>query len=280
MGPLTASRTLVMGVLNVTPDSFSDGGAWADPSRAVARGLSMSDDGADILDVGGESTRPGATRVSTEEEQERIIGVIEELAAAGHVISVDTLNASTAIAAVQAGAAIVNDVSGGTSDPAMLGAVADLAVPYILQHSRGEPTTMVDLARYGEDLVGEVIAELEGRVAAAVAAGIAESAIILDPGLGFAKEGNQNWEVLASLERFRALGFPVLVGASRKRFLGAIPPEDRAADPAERDHATAAITALAALAGVWGVRVHEVRPSRDAVRVAEAWGAARKEARP
>ncbi|HHW83291.1 MAG TPA: dihydropteroate synthase, partial [Actinomycetales bacterium] len=259
-----------MGVLNVTPDSFSDGGVWAGTEGALARGLALVADGADLVDVGGESTRPGATRIGATEEQERILPVIGELAGRGVVVSVDTLHAATARAAVAAGAAILNDVSGGTSDPEMLPAAAELGVPIILQHSRGEPATMVDLATYGEDLVGEVIAELVERVDDAVAAGVREEAIILDPGLGFAKEGGQNWQVLAALNRFTALGFPVLVGASRKRFLKEVVPGGLDGDPLERDHATAAVSALAAAAGAWGVRVHEARASRDAVRVAAA----------
>nr|NLD40770.1 dihydropteroate synthase [Actinomycetales bacterium] len=263
-----------MGVLNITPDSFSDGGSWLSPDGAVARGRRLVAEGADLLDVGGESTRPGATRIDSTTETERVIGVIGQLTAQGHVVSVDTLNAATARAAVEAGAVVVNDVSGGTSDPAMLGTVAELGVPYILQHSRGEPATMVDLARYGEDLVGEIMAELEARVAAAVAEGIREENLILDPGLGFAKEGPQNWRVLTELDRLQSLGFPVLVGASRKRFLAEIVPSELASDPRERDFATAAVSAIAARAGAWAVRVHEARPSRDAVRVAAAWRAA------
>ncbi len=268
-----AGRTLVMGVINMTPDSFSDGGHWFAPEDALARGHRLVADGADILDVGGESTRPGAMQVDAGTETDRILGTVSALAAEGHVVSVDTFHAATAAAAVRAGARIVNDVSGGTADPGMHGVVADLRVPYIIQHSRGGPATMGSLATY-DDVVTDVIRELEARVQGAVNAGIAEDMIVLDPGLGFAKDGQQNWEVLAALDRFVALGFPVLVGASRKRFLSAVLPPALTDSPVERDHATAAVSALAAAAGAWAVRVHEARSSRDAVRVAASWKAA------
>lgn len=265
-----ADRTLVMAVVNVTPDSFSDGGAWFAPDAALARARAMLADGADLLDIGGESTRPGSERVTAEEETARIIGVVEALAADGAILSIDTMNAATARACVEAGARIINDVSGGLHDPAMLSTVAELGVPYILQHTRGEPDTMTSLAQY-DDVIADVVRELEQRVEAALAAGVLDENLILDPGLGFAKNGDQNWDVLAGLDALDALGFPVLVGASRKRFLADVVPDAVAGDARERDHATTSVTALLAAEGVWGVRVHEARPNRDAVEVGTAW---------
>lgn len=265
-----ADRTLVMAVVNVTPDSFSDGGAWFAPDAALARARAMLADGADLLDIGGESTRPGSERVTAEEETARIIGVVEALAADGAILSIDTMNAATARACVEAGARIINDVSGGLHDPAMLSTVAELGVPYILQHTRGEPDTMTSLAQY-DDVIADVVRELEQRVEAALAAGVLEENLILDPGLGFAKNGDQNWDVLAGLDALDALGFPLLVGASRKRFLADVVPDAVAGDARERDYATTSVTALLAAEGVWGVRVHEARPNRDAVEVGTAW---------
>ncbi len=267
-------RTLVMAVVNMTPDSFSDGGAWLSPDAAVARGQALIADGADLLDIGGESTRPGSQAVAPALEQQRILGAVAALAEAGATISVDTRNAQTARAAVAAGAGIINDVSGGTHDPAMYVAIAELGVPYVIQHMRGEPNTMNSLASY-IDVVGEVTSELAARVEAALAAGIRPEQLILDPGLGFAKESHHNWVLLAHLDALQALGFPVLVGASRKRFLAEIVPAAHSANALEREHATTAVSALAAAAGAWAVRVHEARASRDAVRVASAWQAAR-----
>lgn len=266
-GPLLApSRTLVMGVVNVTPDSFSDGGRYLALDAAVAHGRALVADGADILDIGGESTRPGSERVDAAAEIERVVPVIEQLAGDA-VISVDTINAVTAAAALRAGAAIVNDVSGGLADPDMSRVVAECGAIYLIQHWRGTPETMNELAVY-EDPVGEVMAELAERVDEALAAGVPREKIIIDPGLGFAKDSEHNWAVLAGLSRLEELGFPILVGASRKRFLGGVVPPELAAVPTERDGATLAITAIAAAAGVWGVRVHDARGSRDAVRVA------------
>lgn len=265
-----AGRTLVMGVVNVTPDSFSDGGKWLAPEAAIARAHRLVQDGADVLDIGGESTRPGARRLDAAEELDRVLGVVQTLAAEGHTVSVDTVNAVTAHAAVRAGAALINDVSGSLADPDMAHVVAETGVPYIVQHSRGNPMTMGSLAEYG-DVVSEVIDELGERLERLFALGVRPGQIILDPGLGFAKDPNHNWEILAGLEEFEALGFPLLVGASRKRFLATVVPPTLAQDPLERDAATAAITAIAAMRRVWGVRVHEARASRDAVRVAEAW---------
>jgi dihydropteroate synthase len=272
-------RTLVMGVLNVTPDSFSDGGRYLDADAAVAHGLLLRDAGADIIDVGGESTRPGAVRVDAVVEAERILPVIEGLAALGVPVSVDTMRAGTAAAAVESGACIVNDVSGGLADPEMYAVVADLAVPYVAMHWRAHSDRMAELARY-EDVVDEVLAELELRVAAATAAGVDPARIVLDPGLGFAKDADHNWALLHELPRLMDLGFPVLVGASRKRFLGALlaGPEGEPRSIEGRDAATDAVSAIAAAQGVWGVRVHDVAASGDAVRVAAAWRRGRSNA--
>jgi len=265
-------RAAVMGVLNVTPDSFSDGGRYLDTDRAVAQGLALWRDGADVVDVGGESTRPGANRIPVEEEIARVLPVVSALADAGVVVSIDTMRARCAATAVAAGARIVNDVSGGLADPAMYDTVAGLTVPYVVMHWRGPSAVMADLARY-DDVVAEVAAELTDRVAAARAAGIAPERIVVDPGLGFAKEADHNWRLLHDLEQISALGYPVLVGASRKRFLGSLLAGDDGVARAvgERDAATDAVSALAAARGAWAVRVHDVRRTRDAVRVAAAW---------
>ncbi|GAA0335246.1 dihydropteroate synthase [Actinoallomurus spadix] len=271
-------RCLVMGVVNVTPDSFSDGGAWFDHDAAIRRGLALVAEGADIVDVGGESTRPGAQRVSLREELRRIIPVIDALAAEGVPVSVDTMRAEVAEAAVAAGARLVNDVSGGLADPAMPRAVAKAHVPYVVMHWRGHSHDMDKRAVY-EDVVREVRDELRARIDAVLEEGVDPSLLIVDPGLGFSKrpEDNHNWTLLAHLDALRALGHPVLVAASRKRFLGRLlaAPDGTPRPFAESDDATVAITALAAAAGAWCVRVHEVRPNADAVRVAAAWGAAR-----
>ncbi|MDX8033852.1 dihydropteroate synthase [Lentzea sp. BCCO 10_0856] len=256
-----------MGVVNVTPDSFSDGGRYLDRQDAVAHGVEMHRRGADLIDVGGESTRPGAERVDPAEEIARIVPVIRELVAAGVPVSVDTMRAAVASAALDAGASIVNDVSGGLADPAMAAVVAAAGVPYVLMHWRGHSTEMDSLAQY-DDVVSDVRSELLERVETAMAAGVAESSIVLDPGLGFAKLGDHNWELLQRLDELVELGFPVLVGASRKRFLGTLlgnrPPDGR-------EDATAAVSALAAFNGAWGVRVHDVDRTLDAVAVAGAW---------
>ena len=265
-------RTLVMGVLNVTPDSFSDGGAWTDPAAAVAHGRAMAAAGADLVDVGGESTRPGAGRPAEDEELQRVLPAVRGLAAAGVAVSVDTMRASVARAAVGAGALLVNDVSGGLADPAMLPTVAELGVPVVLMHWRGPSADMAARASYG-DVVAEVAAALSDRVAAAGAAGIAADRVVLDPGLGFAKDAGHNWALLRRLDRLAALGFPLLVGASRKRFLGTLLADPATGEPRPatgRDDATAALTAVLAERGVWGVRVHAVGASADAVRVAAA----------
>jgi dihydropteroate synthase len=268
LGGLPAlDRCRVMGVINVTPDSFSDGGAFADTDSAVKHGIGLLTAGADLLDVGGESTRPGATRVSAEEEQRRVLPVITALAEAGAVVSIDTMRASTADLALRAGARIVNDVSGGLADPDLPRLVADYGVPYVVMHWRAHSDHMQDLADY-TDVVAEVGAELLERLDRVVAAGVDVEQVVLDPGLGFAKTAEHNWALLAHLDAICALGRPVLVGASRKSFLGALLADDgRPRHSGERDDATTALTALAAAAGAWAVRVHEVRGSADAVRV-------------
>jgi dihydropteroate synthase len=273
MAEPAADRALVMGVLNVTADSFSDGGRYLDPAAAIARGVQLAADGADIIDVGGESTRPGAHRVSSAVEAGRVVPVITELTRAGITCSVDTTRAEVAAGALAAGAGIVNDVSGGLADPEMSAVVAAAGVPWILMHWRGHSVDMDALAHY-RDVVQDVRAELLDRVDAAVSAGVAESSIVLDPGLGFAKTAAHNWALLHALPQITGVagpgwGFPVLVGASRKRFLGALLADSTGLrPPAGREAATTAISALAAAAGAWGVRVHEVSASLDAVRVA------------
>ena len=272
VAPARAGRALVMGVVNVTPDSFSDGGRWATTELAVAHGRQLIAQGADLLDVGGESTRPGARRVDLAEEQNRVLPVIRELAAAGVAVSVDTIHAATAAAAIEAGAVVVNDVSGGLADPAMAGVLADAGVVYICQHWRGDPRTMDGLTDYGGDVLAGVEAELRARLDHLADAGLADEQVVIDPGLGFAKTHEQSWRLLAATARLREdLRRPVLIGASRKRFLSLALPDDVAADPLARDAVTAATTALAAAAGAWAVRVHEVPASRDAVRTASLW---------
>lgn len=270
-----AGRTRVMGVLNVTPDSFSDGGQFLDVKAAVRQGLSMVDAGADVVDVGGESTRPGAARVSLDEELRRVQPVVSALVQRGVAVSIDTTRAQVARACLDAGAAVVNDVSGGAGDPAMLEVVAASGAVYVAMHGRGPSADMQSRAQY-DDVVVEVIAELAARRDAVLAAGIDADRLVLDPGLGFAKQGEHNWALLRALPRLaRELGQPLLVGASRKAFLGALlAGADGDVRPAtDRDDATAAITVLAAQAGAWAVRVHDVRASADAVRVVAALGA-------
>ena len=264
-------RCLVMGILNVTPDSFSDGGSYLDTARAVEHALALIDQGADVIDVGGESTRPGAHRVPPDEELRRVLPVIRDLAPTGVTISIDTTRSEVADAALAAGAHVVNDTSGGLADPDMVRCVASAGVPYIVMHWRAPSIEMARHANY-DDVVAEVAGELRQRLDALVAAGVDPERVVLDPGLGFAKRPPHDWQLLAHLDELRALGRPVLVGASRKSFLGALlttpagtPP------PRERDAATAAVSALAAAAGAYCVRVHEVRSSLDAVRVAEEW---------
>ncbi len=262
--------TLVMGIVNVTPDSFSDGGRFLDPDVAIAHARSLAVLGADLLDVGGESTRPGAERVAPRIEQQRVLPVVEALASEGLFVSVDTMNASTARAAVAAGARLVNDVSGGLADSEMLAAVAESAADIALGHWRGPSAEMYARAEY-DDVVAEVLAELRERVDAAEAAGIPRSRIVVDPGIGFGKRGDQNWAVLRALPRVTDLGCRVLVGTSRKRFLAEAIGGD--ADLARRDLATAVTSVLADQAGAWAVRVHDVPTTRDALAVARAWEA-------
>jgi dihydropteroate synthase len=266
-----------MGVVNVTPDSFSDGGAWFGTDAAIARGLELAAEGADIVDVGGESTRPGAQRISAEEELRRVGPVIEGLVAAGVPVSVDTMRAEVADYALQAGARLVNDVSGGLADPQMPRLVGAAAVPYVVMHWRGHSHSMDSRAVY-QDVVREVSEELGRRVDVVTAEGVDPAMIVLDPGLGFAKRPEHNWALLTSLGRIsvldgRAPGFPVLIGASRKRFLGRLlaGPDGTPRPFAGSDDATVSVTALAAAGGAWCARVHQVPGNADAVRVAEAW---------
>ncbi len=264
-------RCLVMGVVNVTPDSFSDGGLHESTEGAIAHGLALLGHGADLLDVGGESTRPGATRVPEDVELQRVLPVVAALAAAGAVVTIDTTRASVAAAAVDAGAAAVNDVSGGLADPRMLPLVARRRVPVVLMHWRGPSTTMQKRAHY-DDVVAEVAEHLEGRAQAAQQAGVSPERVLLDPGLGFGKTAQHNWLLLRHLDVLSALGLPLVVGASRKAFLGDLLADGgtpRGVD--EREHATTALSALAAAAGAWAVRVHDAAASADAVRVAAAW---------
>jgi dihydropteroate synthase len=264
-------RCVVMGILNVTPDSFSDGGRHDTVETAVAHGLLMAAAGADYVDVGGESTRPGAGRVAPEEECRRVLPVIAELAGHGVAVSIDTTRASVATAALAAGAVLVNDVSGGLADPAMAYAVADAGVPWVLMHWRGDSRHMYAGAMY-DDVVSDVRRELCERIDAALAAGVAAERLVVDPGLGFAKQPHHDLALLAGLDRITDLGFPVLIGASRKRFLGALlaTADGRPRPIDQRDSATLATSVLAAQAGAWGVRVHDVTGSVDAVRVVAA----------
>ena len=268
-------RCLVMGIVNVTPDSFSDGGAYLQTARAVEYGLAMARSGADIIDVGGESTRPGAVRVTEAEELKRVLPVVRELARAGLTVTIDTMRSQVAYAALEAGAAGVNDVSGGLADPAMARVVGGARVPYIAMHWRAQSSDMHKHATY-RDVVSDVARELRQRLDVLVDGGISLDRIVLDPGLGFAKKAAHNWEILARLEELRTLGRPILVGASRKSFLGSVVGAKHGTSPASgRDAATAAISALAAAAGAYCVRVHEVESTLDAVRVAAAWTAPR-----
>ncbi len=264
-------RCAVMGVVNVTPDSFSDGGRWFDTTAAVKHGVDLVTQGADLVDVGGESTRPGATRVDEDEELKRVVPVVRGLTAEGVTVSVDTMRATVAEQALAAGAVLVNDVSGGLADPRMVPAVAAAGAPFVVMHWRGFLTDIHAKPVY-EDVVSEVVAELHARVEAAIEGGIAPERIVVDPGLGFSKEAEHDLALLARLDRLRGLGHPILVAASRKRFLGRVlaGPEGAPPPARERDAATAAVSAIAAHQGAWAVRVHEVRATADAVRVAQA----------
>jgi len=270
---MTSSRapaTKIMGVINVTPDSFSDGGQWFNAQNAIAHGRTMIDEGADLLDVGGESTRPGASRIDDEEELRRVLPVLQGLADQGVPLSVDTMRASVAQQALDHGATIVNDVSGGRADANMAPLIAERGCTYIISHWRGPSDIMNTLTDY-DDVVADVCHELLAQVDDVLAAGVRESQIIIDPGLGFAKDASANWELIANLDALMGLGFPLLIGASRKRFLGELlRSRGKQSPPVNRDQATAAITAIAAHHRVWGVRVHHVPPSQDAILVAEA----------
>lgn len=270
---MSASHVQVMGIVNVTDDSFSDGGRFLDPDRAIEHGVRLAAEGAAIIDVGGESTRPGAARVEAAVEIGRIAPVVKGLAALGLVVSIDTMHARVAGAALENGAQIVNDVSGGRADPDMARVVADAGVPWVLMHWRSvDADRPHEVPGYG-DVVADVRAELLAGVDAAVAAGVDPAKLVIDPGLGFAKSGEHNWQLLRALPEFVDTGFPVLVGASRKRFLGTLLADGSGAprEPDGRETATAVISALAARHGAWGVRVHDVRASVDALKVVEAW---------
>ncbi len=264
---------VVMGVVNVTEDSFSDGGLFLDRDRAVERAMALVAAGAAIIDVGGESTRPGATRVAPELESSRVLPVIRDLATAGVTVSIDTMHSSVAAAALENGAQIVNDVSGGRADPNMAAVLAEANVPWVLMHWRSVRADAPHEVPAYDDVVAEVYEDLLRSVDAAVAAGVDPGKVIIDPGLGFAKTAHHNWQLLRALPTFVATGFPVLVGASRKRFLGALlAGPDAVLRPADgRETATAVISALSVLAGAWGVRVHDVQASVDALKVVDAW---------
>lgn len=257
-----------MGVVNVTPDSFSDGGKWLDADTAIRHGLELVANGADLVDVGGESTRPGASRIDAAEELRRVEPVIRGLVAEGVVVSVDTMRASTARVSLELGAALINDVSGGRADPEMMPLAAASESPVVLMHWREHSDQMQQHTNY-DDLIGDICRELTVQIDAAVSAGVDPARIVLDPGLGFSKTGEQNWKVLAHLDEFIAMGFPLLVAASRKRFLGELLGSASELRPVDgRDAATAAVSTLSAAAGAWCVRVHEPAQSADAVRVA------------
>lgn len=268
----TPGRTQIMGVLNVTPDSFSDGGAFLDPDAAIEHGMLLAEQGADIIDVGGESTRPGAGRVPVETEQERVLPVIRVLAEQGIRVSIDTMNAATALAAADAGAALINDVSAANADDAMIDAVVSSGLPFIASHWRGHSTEMDARARYS-DAARQVRDELFARIGELIVRGVDPARLVLDPGIGFAKTGDHNWQVLAHLQDFEQLGLPVLIGVSRKRFLADLLPEGASVE--DRDVPTTILSALAAHEGVWGVRVHDVAGTRLALDIVEALGRGR-----
>ena len=270
---MSTTRVQVVGVVNVTDDSFSDGGHYLDPERAVEQGLALAADGAAIIDVGGESTRPGAVRIDPRVETARVIPVVKELASQGITVSIDTMHAGVARAALENGAQIVNDVSGGRADAGMADLLVEAGVPWVLMHWRSVSSDHPhEVPRY-RDVVAEVRAELLASIDDAVAAGVDPAKLIIDPGLGFAKTGQHNWALLHALPKLVAIGVPVLVGASRKRFLGTLlaGPDGAVRPPDGRETATAVLSALAALHGAWGVRVHDVRASVDALKVVDAW---------
>ncbi|HEY6932388.1 MAG TPA: dihydropteroate synthase [Marmoricola sp.] len=265
-------RTLIMGVVNVTPDSFSDGGRYADTEAAVRHGYDLRAQGADVLDIGGESTRPGATRPLVAEELDRVVPVIRALAGEGIPVSVDTMRSEVAAASIAAGAVLVNDVSGGLADHDILRVVADGGAAYVVMHWRAHADQMRQHASY-DDVVTDVVAELGARIDAALAAGIAPEHLVLDPGLGFAKTAEHNWELLRHLAELDRLGLPILVGSSRKSFLGSLLADSsgRPRHVLDREDANVALTTIAAMQGVWGVRVHDVRASADAIAVVTRW---------
>jgi dihydropteroate synthase len=267
-------RTKIMGILNVTEDSFSDGGKYLDTDLAVKHGMAMVEQGADIIDIGGESTRPGAQRVSVEEEQLRVLPVIGSLVRAGAVVSIDTMNAATAILAIERGAQYVNDVSGGLADFFMPKVVAQSDATFIASHWRGHSVDMDNKALY-KDAPTDITRELSDRVEALLAEGMKPEKLILDPGLGFAKNSEHNWQMLGRLDELQALGYPLLIGASRKRFLASLLPEDATIE--DRDSASVAVSVLAAQAGAWGVRVHDVARTAGALRVLESWNKGARE---
>lgn len=277
LADLPTDRTLVMGILNVTADSFSDGGKYLDQDAAIQHGLNLHYNGADIIDVGGESTRPGSDPIDAATEMDRVLPVVEALIRAGAVAPLDPRHTATAEAALAIGEVIVNDVSGLQHDEAMPELIARTGAPYVLMHNRGDSRTMDSLADY-DDVVEDVVRELTEVRDRFLAAGVAPEQIIIDPGLGFAKAGEQNWQLLRGIDRLQLMGHRVLIGASRKRFLGTLLADrpgqgDTEPAPAERDHATAAITALSAAHGAWAVRVHDVASSMDAALTAAAWTA-------
>jgi dihydropteroate synthase len=267
-------RTLVMGVVNVTPDSFSDGGEWFQPRDAIEHGLELIEEGADLIDVGGESTRPGAARPDAAEELRRVLPVVSELAATGTVVSIDTMRPRVAAEAVASGARLINDVSGGQADPDMLPLVAGLGLPYVCMHWRGHSTDMQSRATYS-DVVADVLAELGRQVDSVLDAGITKDQLIIDPGFGYAKTGEHNWQLLQRIDELAALELPVLAGVSRKTFLGTLlaAPDGSPRPPKDREDATVALTTLLASRGIWGVRVHSVRASRDAIAVVDRMAA-------
>jgi dihydropteroate synthase len=261
-------RTKIMGILNVTPDSFSDGGRFAGLDEALEHAAALIAHGADMIDIGGESTRPGAARVPVDEELRRVLPVIRELSQAGIAVSIDTMNAVTAAAAAEAGAALINDVSGGLADPDMTRVVIETGLPFVVMHWRGHSADMNSAAVYG-DVVTEVRRELELRAAELIVRGVDPAKLILDPGLGFAKRSEHNWQLLGRIEELTSLGLPVLIGASRKRFIGELLPAG--VPPEERDFPSTIVAALAASRGVWAVRVHNVAEARAALDVSDAW---------
>lgn len=261
-----SKKTLIFGILNVTPDSFSDGGDFLDPNKAIEQAKKLKKAGADVIDIGGESTRPGATRISSEEELKRVLPVIEGLASENFILSIDTMRSEVAMAAVAKGAKFVNDVSGGKSDPKMFKTVADLGVPYILMHWRGDSQTMDKFAVY-QDLIAEVKQELNIQIEAAISDNIKLENLIVDPGLGFAKNPDHNWQILANISQLKDLGLPLLVGHSRKRFLNELT-DNEVPDQQFKDFATAAISYQMALDDIWAVRVHEVKSSKAAITAA------------